>query len=83
MSHADQGFYGSFNRLRDQVFALIDQILAVNWHAVRCVGTHLTACASTHCTNVICTGHSLGAAQSGVAAIEIAVKYNTTLSVCT
>ena len=36
-SYTDQGFYSSFNRLRDQVFGLIDEILAVNWHGVlRC-----------------------------------------------
>eukprot|EP00042_Codosiga_hollandica_P043930 m.424518 g.424518 ORF g.424518 m.424518 type:complete len:281 (+) comp56673_c0_seq2:65-907(+) len=55
-----QGFYLAWRRLQHQVFELIDGVLN-------------STCAA--CTAIVTTGHSLGAALSGVAAIEIALNY--------
>jgi predicted lipase len=51
------GFYTAYQRVRDRVRLLVRKALSEN----------------PHIESVTCTGHSLGAALSGVAALDIAV----------
>lgn len=54
-----QGYYFAWRRLQDQVHAYIDEIIQHN---------------CTTCTKVMTTGHSLGAALSGFAAMGVALN---------
>ena len=61
-----QGFYSTWKRLQSQVYGHINTIM--HWNC-------------SHCTNVLMTGHSLGAAVSGFGALEVTMDYNNVSSV--
>jgi predicted lipase len=58
--HVHRGFYDGYDALRPQVHAAVDAIVA--------------ACPT--CTEILCTGHSLGAALSGFCAFDLVARYS-------